>query len=119
MAGGDEFFAGKTNRAVGGLLFIAAATNAMDAYSALNSSPWTAESFGGDPDKARSCRRYVMHSVAVTSFYGLAAGIIAASWWPIVGTLVANVYMYYLYSKALQKAGESGSTGWDSPGKAA
>lgn len=120
MAGGDEFGLGRsTNRAVGGLLFIAASTNAMDAYSALNSSPWTAESFGGDPDKARACRRYVYHSVAVTSAYAIAAGIIAASWWPIIGALVANVYMYYLYSKALQKAQEKGSTDWDTPGKAA
>lgn len=111
----EEFAAGGADRrALSGLLFIAAGTNALDVYSALNSSPWTAESFGGDPDKAKACMRYVYHSIAVTSFYGLASGIIARSMWPVVGTVIADVYMLWLYTQALKKAKEKGSTGWDS-----
>lgn len=113
MPGGDEQVATSDRRALGAILFLAAGTNAMDVYSALNSSPWTAESFGGTPEKAKACRRYVYHSIAVTSFYGLTSGIIAHSMWPIVGVVLADAYMYYLYSKALAKAAERGNTGWD------
>jgi len=113
MAGGDEFTGGGSSRALGAILFLAAGTNAMDVYSALNSSPWTAESFGGTPTKAQACRRYVYHSIAVTSFYGITSGVIAHSIWPIIGVALADAYMYYLYSKALAKAAERGNSGWD------
>lgn len=113
VADGSEFVGNGSKRALGAVLFIASSTNALDAYSALNSSPWTAESFGGDPDKAKACKEYVWHAVAVTSFYGLAAGIIAASWWPIAGTALANVYMFWLYWRALTRAAQKGSTSWD------
>ena len=88
MAGGDEFIAGGDRRTLGALLFLAASTNALDVYSALNSSPWTAESFGGNPEKAKSCREYVFHSIGVTSFFGVTSGIIAHTWWPIIGTVL-------------------------------
>ena len=113
MAGGDELIGGNS-RAIGAILFLAAGTNAMDVYSALNSSPWTAESFGGDPEKAKACREYVWHSIAVTSFYGVTSGIIARSWWPIIGVFLADLYMYYLYDRALKRAQERKSTTWDS-----
>ena len=60
--------------------------NTFDAYSTLNSSPWTAESFGGNPEKARACREYVWHAIAVSSFYGLASAAIGES----VGDLLTN-----------------------------
>lgn len=106
MGGGDR-------RALSALLFLAAGTNALDVYSALNSSPWTAESFGGDPEKNKACKHYVYHSIAVTSFYGFTAGVVGHSWWPIVGTILANAYMYYLYNRALTRAVERGSKDWD------
>lgn len=112
MASGDEFLGGTDNRAVAAVLFLAASTNALDVYSALNSSPWTAESFGADPEKAAACREYVLHSIAVTSFYGFTAGAIAGSWWPIIGTVLANLYMYWLYNRALGRAAARGSTDW-------
>jgi hypothetical protein len=100
----------------GALLFMGAATTALDAYSALNSSPWTAESFGGDPAKAASCKEYVLHAAGVTMAYGIAAGAIAKSWWPIIGALIANAYMYWLYSRALSRAVSSGSKSWGDDG---
>lgn len=99
-------------RAVSALLFIGASTNALDVYSALNSSPWTAESFGGDPEKAKACREYVWHSIAVTSFYAVVAAAIANNVWPIVGMVLADSYMYWLYDRALKRAVAKGSTGW-------
>lgn len=113
MASGDEFVGGSGARAVSAVLFLAASTNALDVYSALNSSPWTAESFGGDPDKAAACREYVYHSIAVTSFYGITASYIGRSWYPVIGTLLANLYMYWLYNRALSRAQARGSKEWD------
>ena len=100
------------------ILFIQASTNAMDVFSALNSSPWTSESFGADPDKAASCRRYVYHSLGVTAFYSFSAAALAKSFWPILGWGIAAAYMYMLYERALEKAQASGSTSWGDSGAA-
>jgi hypothetical protein len=102
----------RADKAIAALLFIAASTNAMDVYSALNSSPWTAESFGGDPGKARSCREYVWLSIGITSVYGLAATVIARSAWPIAGTILADAFMFWVYERALNRAEAKGSTSW-------
>lgn len=99
-------------RALSALLFTAAMTNCLDVYSALNSSPWTAENFGADPAKAKSCREYVLHSIVVTTATGAVSAAIARSWWPIVGTLIANAYMYWLYERALSRGAIAGTSGW-------
>ena len=103
---------GGGRRALGALLFIAAGTNAFDVYSALNSSPWTAENFGADPEKAASCREYVTHSILFTSFFGISSAVIAQSWYPVFGTILANVYMYWLYNRALNRGQVSGTNSW-------
>lgn len=102
----------QNERALSALLFIGASTNALDVYSALNSSPWTAESFGGDPEKAEACKEYVFHSMGVTGFYAIVGALIARNVWPVVGAVLANGYMYWLYDRALTRASERGSTGW-------
>lgn len=101
-------------RVASALLFIQASTNAMDVYSALNSSPWTAESFGGDPDKAKACREYVYHSMGITTFYCVSAALLAKNIWPIIGAVIAEAYMYWLYMRALRRADERGSSDWNS-----
>jgi hypothetical protein len=105
-------------RAISAILFIQASTNALDVYSALNSSPWTAQSFGADPDKRAACMEYVYHSIGVTAFYAIAAAAIAGNPWPIVGMVIADAYMYWLYSRALRRAMESGSQDWGDSGSA-
>lgn len=100
------------SRAVAALLFINASTNVMDVYSALNSSPWTAENFGADPEKAASCREYVWHAIGFSTAYCVAASALAGSWWPIIGGLIADAYMYWLYERALRRGGAAGSTSW-------
>jgi|SRR5208282_3981098 len=119
MAGEQGTGAGGSNgdgarRALAAVLFLQASTNAMDAFSALNSSPWTAENFGATEDKARSCKEYVVHAIAITAFYGLAAAAIARSIWPVIGTLIADVYLWWLYSRALHRGRVSDSTSWAS-----
>jgi hypothetical protein len=98
--------------AEGAILFQGASTNAMDVYSALNSSPWTAENFGADPEKARSCKEYVAHSVLISTFYAVIASLIAGNWWALIGAAIANVYMWWLYHRALRRAQATGSKGW-------
>ncbi|HEX3561812.1 MAG TPA: hypothetical protein VHU24_03150 [Solirubrobacterales bacterium] len=103
-------------RGLSALLFIQASTNALDVYSALNSSPWTAQSFGADPEKRAACMEYVHHSIGVTAFYAIAAAAIAKNPWPIIGMVIADGYMYWLYKRALDRAQESGSKSWDDAG---
>lgn len=101
-----------SRRVLGALLFTASLTNTIDVYSALNSSPWTAENFGADENKAESCREYVKHSIAVSLGFAVAAGMIAKSWWPVLGAIGANGYMYWLYERALARGNVTGSDGW-------
>ena len=112
MAAGLDGLGGTGGNVVGAILFLQAGTNVFDVYSALNSSPWTSENFGADPQKAKSCMEYVLHSMAWTSVYcGLAAWV-AKSWWPIVGLVVANAYMYWLYRRALKRGAIASSSNW-------
>lgn len=108
------FATGKSSeaRAISALLFIGASTNVMDVYSALNSSPWTAENFGADPAKAASCKEYVWHAIGFSSVYCALASMLAGSWWPIIGGVIADGYMYWLYNRALKRGAAAGSNGW-------
>jgi hypothetical protein len=102
----------KSERVLAAVLLMQSATMAMDVFSALNSSPWTARSFGGDPEKNASCRRYVWHSIGFATFFALGSAYVAKSWYPIIGIVAADVYMFKLYDDALKAAEGSGSTGW-------
>jgi hypothetical protein len=113
MAGGDEFFTTGGKDALAAILFLAGSTNALDACSTLNSSPWTAESFGGDPVKAASCREYLYHAMGITIAYGVAASFIAKNPYPLYGTLIIDAYLYWLYDRALKRAVATNSTGWN------
>jgi hypothetical protein len=106
----------------GGAAGAAAATLFMIAFyeffnlvGALNSSPWTAESFGGDPGKAESARKYVRHAIVCGSAASGVGAVIARSWMPVIGTGLAAGYTYYLYEGALNKAQASGSVSFQSP----
>ena len=96
-----------------GVLFIVSATNAMDVYSATNSSPWTAENFGGDEEKVKSLREYVTHAIVITAIVNVTGAAIEQSWWPILGAATASLYMYWLYERAVKRGMESGSNGWE------
>lgn len=109
MASSEEL-AGLTNSARRGLaavLLIQAATNAMDVYSAVNSSPWTAETVtGGDAAKECSLRRYCTHAVVNTAVVnGAAAWLAGPGLWPfpIIGAAVEMGYMSWLYYDAVMR----------------
>lgn len=93
-------------------IFLMALAEAFNVYGALNSSPWTAENFGADPEKARSCRQYVLQADIVNLALGVGSSLVARSPWPFLGILVITVYMHYMYERALRKGRTAGSTGW-------
>lgn len=93
-------------------LFIMCVAEALNAYGALNSSPWTAENFGADPEKAKSCRQYVLQADIVNVALGIGTSLVSESPWPLVGMIGMVVYMHWTYEKALKKGAVSGSDNW-------
>lgn len=98
------------------ILFLQASTNAMDVFSAVNSSPWTAENFGGDASKSASVREYVWHGVGLTIFYVVGASVLAKSPWPVVGGGITLAYMWWLYNRALVRGEQRQSQSWGPAG---
>lgn len=101
---------GPTNggrRGLAALLLLASATNAMDVYSAVNSSPWTAETVtGGDAAKESSLRRYCTHAIVQSAaINGLAAYTAGPGLWPfpIIGAVLETTYMSWLYWDAVKR----------------
>jgi hypothetical protein len=111
----------EVERALGATLFLQAATNAMDVYSAVNSSPWTAETVsGGDPEKEASLRRYCAHAIGQTLLIDGIAAFLAGPLWlfVVIGALLECAYMTWLYYDAVQrgraKKATSFASNWDS-----
>jgi hypothetical protein len=99
-------------KALSAVLFMQAGMYTLDSYSTLNSSPWTAESFGGDPDKLASLKEYVAHAAVYSTAYCLVSAYIGGSPWPIYGSIVNNAYLVWLYNRAVVRARSKGSSGW-------
>lgn len=85
---------------------------AFEVFSAHCSSPWTSESFGADPDKADSARKYVYRSIVVTEVLGLGGVLLSKNLAPLVATSLVSAYMWWTYDRALTSAAENKSTGW-------
>lgn len=112
MPGGDEFAFTRNDGAA--ILFLASSTYAMDAFSALNSSPWTAQTFSaGDPEREKACKEYVYHAIGFCAIYAFASAALARSMWPIIGMGLTLTYMYWLYMRALKRGREQSNTEWD------
>jgi hypothetical protein len=93
--------------------------NTLDAYSTLNSSPWTAESFGADERRAAALKEYVGHAVGYSAFYSLIAAWVArgrtATYAILGGMLLTNAYLVWLYARASRRGREAGAQGWANP----
>jgi hypothetical protein len=107
-----EIGGGGSNYELAALLFMTSVMMTLDAYSTLESSPWTAENFGADPVKAKSCREYMHHAVAFSMIYAAASSIMARKPWPLIGAITANAYLIFLYERALNRGAVAGSDGW-------
>lgn len=102
---------GKMN-AEGGALFLMTIAEAFNVYGAMNSSPWTAENFGADEEKAHSCRKYVLKADVVNLVLGAGTSLLIDNWWPLIGMVAVTWYMHMQYEKALAKGKAAGSDGW-------
>jgi hypothetical protein len=93
-------------------LFLMATAESFNIISAMCSSPWTAENFGADEEKASSTRKYVMMAAVGNLGLGFGTSLLAHSWWPLIGTGIVSVAMWFVYDHALKKGMAAGSTGW-------
>lgn len=114
---------GGTADAVAALLFLGAINETMQAYGTLNSSPWTAESFGADDRRAAALREYVAHAVVFSMLTGGMAAYIAqgrkATYSIMGGTVLVNGYLVWLYARASRRGRAAGSSDWASGPQAA
>lgn len=95
-------------------LFILAAAESFNVYSAFCSSPWTIRNVGADDEKGRTAMMYAMWAGGANVALGLGASLLASSWWPLVGTSLVTVAMTVIYRHALSEAQRTGSAGWQS-----
>lgn len=98
----------RTGRAVQGLGFAAGIYIAYDAMSTLNSSPWTHETFGGNPGKAASAQHYVRLALVRSTALATLTSWLMGSIMPLLGASVANADLYYVYWCAKCKAENRG-----------
>lgn len=102
--------------ALAAVLFLGAVNETMQAYGTLNSSPWTAESFGADDRRAKAMREYVAHAVVFSMGTAAVAAWVAngrkATWAILIGAAGVNVYLVWLYLRASKRGREAGSVAW-------
>lgn len=103
------------NRAWASVLFMQSVMVVFDAFSTLESSPWTSENVGADSEKAASAREYMRHAIVISMAYAVASSAIAGNILPLVGAGSANLYLYWLYERAIGRAVASGSGNWNRP----
>lgn len=107
--------AGAPLRALAAVLFLNGYYEFFNLAGAFNSSPWTAESFGGDPGKNKSARKYVRMTIVRGALVSGAGVLISGMWWPLIGTAIAAADTWWTYDQALTIAARTGSAGWQSP----
>lgn len=100
-------------RMLGALLFITGYYEFFNLAGAFLSSPWTMESFGGDPGKNKSARGYVKRTVTRGVLISGAGVVISGVWWPLIGTAIAAGDLWLTYNGALNRSVQTGSVGWE------
>ena len=98
------------------ILFLGAINETMQAYGTLNSSPWTAESFGADDRRAKALKEYIAHAVAFSMATSVIAAVVAdgqmATAAIILGAAGTNAYLVWLYLRASKRGRDAGDAGW-------
>ena len=105
---------GGAGDAAGATLFLVSYGQIWEIISGMLSSPWTAESFGADEGKKRSFNRYLAHATVNGAGVALIAAWVSQRAWPLIGAGLGLGYAWWLYQRALARAGQSGSDGWGS-----
>jgi hypothetical protein len=99
------------------LSFMIGGMYTLDGYSTLNSSPWTAQNFGADPEAMSALKKYVTHSVVFSLAFTATGSYLDNTWWPLIGSVAANIYLVWLYHDAARKGANAGRTGWGQTAK--
>lgn len=94
------------------VLFMTSAMMTLDAYSTFQSSPWTIENFGADEAKVAACKEYLAHAVGFSMVYAFGSALIARNVIPVLGALVSNAYLTWLYYRAMARGAAAGSDSW-------
>ena len=106
--------------ALAAILFLGAINETMQAYGTLNSSPWTAESFGADDRRAKAMKEYVAHAVVFSMGTATIAAYLAkgrkATLAIFLGAAGVNGYLVWLYMRASKRGREAGSATWANEG---
>lgn len=102
--------------AVGAVLYLVSVDASFNAYSSINSSPWTYENMSGDGDRAESGSKYVWLANGAALILGAFASMLARSLWPFIGAATVVALMHMLYRHAMSTGKEKGNTGWNSSG---
>lgn len=93
-------------------LFLVATAESYNIFSAMTSSPWTAQSFAADERKAAAMREYVAIAVGANTALGVGASLLAGNWWPLLGTIAVSLFMWWIYWRALKRGLAENSKGW-------
>jgi hypothetical protein len=102
----------KLKYGVAGVAVMVAWGESFQVFGSLNSSPWTAENFGADDEKAASMRRYVKLGVINNALMGGLGSYLADSWLPLAATTAVSLFMWRLYERALARGQTAGTSGW-------
>src|SRR5579863_1195837 len=98
----------RNTRFLQGLGFASGIYIAYDSMSTLNSSPWTHETFGGNPGKAASAQHYVRLAIVRSTALATLTSFLMGSITPLLGASVANADLFYIYHQAKLKAESKG-----------
>jgi len=112
---GEELMGGSGSKAIAGLSFLAGCYIAFDCQSTLNSSPWTHETFGQDPEKAESQQWYVRQSIMVSLALAATGSYLGRSYMPVVGCSIANAYLWWIYRRSYNLALAKSTETWAQP----
>jgi len=91
---------------VSALLFMTAGLAALDVFSTMHSSPYTAEVRGGDEENQARVKHWVYMAIALALALSVGSAVIAHSLWPLVGSVFVILFMTWCYNHALARGGK-------------
>src|ERR1700722_4287652 len=89
-----------SKRSIQGLGFASGVFLAYDCMSTLNSSPWTHQTFGGEPGKAEPSQHPLPLAIAPSPALAVLTSWIMGDLSPLLGASVANADLFWVYWKA-------------------
>jgi hypothetical protein len=95
-------------------LFLMSLGSAFEVLSAMNSSPWTIENVGANPEKAKSAMKYTYLGLGMAAAIGAGASLLTATVWPLIGVALVSALMIFVYRHAIGNAERNGNSDFGS-----